>query len=375
MIDTLGFFVVIDRQTYDWLQSRSILTQRIDQETGNIEFEYSNFSIHQSWNYKVMFRIDTKSWQHDINAAAPVYAEGIPHIRFEFSAPKILWGHNLDSCNKSDAFAAVRMVKDAFEKKFEVKLDSIFDWYCYRIDTCANYILDSAVQVKNYIRYLQRLDYPRRHNNKKTYGDNSLYFSSRQSTLKIYAKGEEFKAHDAKRFLDEVEQRRLYNKALCICRFEVEHKNRLRYIKEKLEEQKILVPTFQGYMRVHETVEHFDEVTEMERIICKFLGGTETRIMRNLDVFRLLKLHMSEKAARSMYAIYMLLVTQGQDEAKRQVSKPTYYRATKTFRELGISIILSDVERTDYFLDRGFPNDFELTMSRENKFYQWPKAA
>ena len=44
MIDTIGFFVVIDYQTLDLLESRSILTQRIDRKTGDIESEYNNMN-------------------------------------------------------------------------------------------------------------------------------------------------------------------------------------------------------------------------------------------------------------------------------------------------------------------------------------------
>jgi II/X family phage/plasmid replication protein len=373
MIDTMGFFVIIDRQTLNWLTERSILTQRIDKETGNIEFEYNNFQVHHSWNYKVMFRLDTKTWQYDPTLGTPVYAEGIPHIRFEFSAPKILWGHNLESCSVSDALYAAMSVREAFNKTFDVDILPIRDWYCYRLDTCANFILDNEDQVRNYIRYLQRFDYPRRIKN--NYEDTGIYFASRHNTLKIYCKGIEFKKHDKQRFLNELEQKRLQNKANQILRIEVEHKNRLKAIAEDLEKRGHLYSTFQGYMRIYDLLDNIDVRYEMERIVKKFLSGTETKIMKSLDVFRLLKNHLGNKSANFYYSVYTLLVTQGQKEVKRQIPKATFYNALKIFRELGISIIASDIQKLDIELSQGFPEDFNIEISESNKYYQLPKAA
>ncbi|MBF0330264.1 MAG: hypothetical protein HQL10_14015 [Nitrospirae bacterium] len=373
MIDTLGFFVLIDPQMYDFLVERSIFTQRIDKETGDIEFEYNNFHMTQSWNYKVLFKIDNRMYVHDIESDTPQLVNSLPYIRFEFSAPKVLWGHNLESCSLSDAWFAAHKVREAFMSAYGVTLDEVLDWYCYRIDTCANFILESEDQVRAYIRYLQKFDYPRKMKN--LYEDTGIYFASRHNTLKVYAKGEEFKKHDKCRFVNEVEAQKLHNDAKLILRIEVEHKRRLRYIMEQLQKEKVLVKSFGGYMTFNDTVLNFKAKEEMTRIMNKFLVGKETKAMKSLDVLRMLKQYHSDKAARSFYAIYMLLITQGQKEVKRQVSKPTYYRALKVFRELGISIFASDVQKIQECVDQGFPQDFSLTIDDANKYYQKLKAA
>lgn len=373
MIDTMGFFVIIDHQTLNWLIERSILTQRIDKETGNIEFEYNNFQVHHSWNYKVMFKTDTKSWQYDPALKSPVLAEGLPYIRFEFSAPKILFGHNLESCSVSDALYAAMLIREAFNRAFYVDIPKIEDWYCYRLDTCANFILDNEDQVRNYIRYLQRFDYPRRIKN--LYEDTGIYFASRHNTLKIYCKGIEFKKHDMKRFISEIEQRQLLKQAQKILRIEVEHKNRLKAINEDLEKRGYLYPTFQGYMKIYDLLNNINVRYEMERIVKKFMSGTETKIMRSLDVFRILKNHLGTRKANTYYSIYTLLVTQGQKETKRQITKSLYYNALYCFRELEISVIASDIEKLDIELSKGFPEDFSIEINEANKYYQLPRAA
>jgi hypothetical protein len=59
-------------------------------------------------------------------------------------------------------------------------------------------------------------------------------------------------------------------------------------------------------------------------------------------------------------------------------------KGNKLFRDLGISLFCSDIEKRDLptefdleraMLDRGFPSDFSLDMVPENPYYQQRKAA
>lgn len=363
---------MISKNTYEEIIQRSLLTSRVDQSTGEIDFEYNNFHVSMSWNHKVIFKVDDHCYSWDPGLKQTIYSKCLPFIKFEFSVPKILYGQNIDS--STEIIEACFKVKTEFEKKFSVVLPALFDWFLYRIDTCANFILQNIDQVKAYIRYLQRFDYPRRIKN--LYSDTGIYFASRQNTLKIYCKGAEFKKHDAIRFQNEFERIKLQKKANCILRVEVEHKNRLRYIIDKIEtEEKRIVRKFQGYMTLFETIKYFYIGEEMERVMKKLLCGIETKVMRNLDVYKIMKEHLGKKSANFYYAIYMLLITQGQNETKRQITKSTYYKALSIFREFGISIIASDIEKTDYFIDQGFPGDFNLSIDKTNKYYQLPLAA
>ena len=354
------------------------MTQRIDKETGLVEFEYNNFHTShgtESWQYKIMWKVDTKSYQYDLLSKTPILLEGLPYLRFEFSVPKILFGHNLESCSVSDAFTACSFVRESFNKEFDIDIPTMSEWYCYRIDTCANFILENEDQVRSYIRYLQKFDYPRRIKN--LYEDTGIYFASRHNTLKIYCKGAEFKKHDMRRFISEIQQRQLYHEAQKILRIEVEHKNSLKSIYEGLVARGYLYKTFQGYMKLVDLFENnnFEVIPEMERIVKKFIVGTETKPMKSLDVFHLFSDALGSRKAKTYYAIYMLLITQGQKETKRQITKSLYYNALKQFRLLGISVIASDIQKMDIELNHGFPADFHLSMDEANKFYQLPLAA
>ncbi len=67
-------------------------------------------------------------------------------------------------------------------------------------------------------------------------------------------------------------------------------------------------------------------------------------------------------------------------ETKRQISKSTYYKALSIFREYNISVICSDDTKNSQFeelsefefIERGFPKDFSLDISQENKYFQMP---
>lgn len=370
MIDTVGFYILISGEEYNRLLEKMVVTQRIDKKTGDIEFEYHNDKINYSWNYNIVSKATDEYWAYDETNRRPYLTAGIPHIKFEYSVPKIIYGNNLVSVSPSLIFESMHKVRESFKDLYGIELPSPNDWYCYRIDTCANFILQDGSQVRNYINYLQRLDYPRKINN--SYKDTGLYFASRYNTLKVYCKGEEFKKHDMKRFNTE-EAISLYLKAQKILRIEVEHKKSLRYLIGKYEdENKMTLNKFQGSVQMKHLVELFNFKKEMEKIISKFFCGTETRLLKTIDALTLLQAKHSERQARSFHHVYMLIVTQGQKEAKKRIPEGTYYRSLRALRESGISLLASNTDETDFFIDKGFPGDFSLDMNAENKYYQVP---
>ena len=141
---------------------------------------------------------------------------------------------------------------------------------------------------------------------------------------------------------------------------------------------------FKGCICLDDLLPVIDFKKELGSVMKKVMVSNVTRVMRSLEVLNMLNSVMSARSARSYYAIYMLLVTQGQDEVKRQISKSNYYRAVSIFREYNISVVASDIEKTvgfkensefEYMLGMGFPVDFSLDMDANNKYYQVPKAA
>ncbi len=388
MFDTLGFYIRITEADYKKLLRQGTMTARQNMKTDFLEFCYTNFKTSHSYDYQVQWRIDNKHYETSDKGKGCIQVTGEPYLRLEFSAPKILLGHNVDSIDQESMLEACLMVQNMFEAMTGVILPRPGEWFLYRMDICANYIFNSLSEVPAYIRYLQRLDYPRRL--PSLYKDKGLYFASRHNTLKIYAKGPEFKAHDLCRFSQNknttdnalsLDGKLLQRRANNILRFEVELKNRLRYLIAQWEfKHETLILKFKHWPQFCDALEIIDGCKEMEMVMKKFLIGEETKVMRSDDVMQKLESIYGRRAARSYFATYVQLVTLGQAEVKRRVPKTTYYNACKAFRDCNISIIVSDVKIDENFKEstesglfgRGFPSDFSLEMSSKNKYYQIP---
>lgn len=446
MIDTVGFKALINYETFEKVKEKTCMTQRIDKETGDIEFEYDNGQTNHSDNYRIVYKISDEYWTYDRqedsygkkqgkNKNQPIKIAGKPHVKLEFSIPKILFGHNLYSISIALIYDAMYVVKNAFEEKYECILPSMHEWYCYRIDNCANYILNNEQEARNYISYLSKLDYPRREPIR--YGDSGIYFPSQQNTLKVYVKGPEFKRHDKSRFLNSVEASSLYEKAKNILRIEVEHKRRIRYLTnqynkqfedisedrkqeiylnylrhqiDRLNEAKLLpdalpekidreivrinlklqkiddrsmmfdrnnafeemrIKTFEGYPQIMNLIGIFDCRAEMKSVMDKLLSGTSSKVTQSLAVENRIRESYSKKQASTFIAVYYSIVNQGQSYAKKEYERNIYYRALATFGKIGISLIADDTNEKSS-TDYGFPEDFRLDMDESNPYYQKP---
>lgn len=359
-------------------------------------FEYSNFQmLEPSHGYGIKFQLTDEAYVFDVALNRPVFTRVRPYIRFEFSIPKMLYGHNLDS--SFDVIGACRKVKSTFEEIFICSIPYVEAWYCYRIDTCANFIMNDSNEVKKFISHLQQLDYsrkPKQIHNGAT--DCSLYFATRYNTLKIYHKGMEYKKHDGKRrvniLLTEEARAKEQFKADCILRIEVEHRRSLEYLTDKagygsvvldnlgtqpklniqfLAENVELFGKFLNGYNLVLLLEKVDFKTEMERVMKKLLNGTVGAVQKSADVYNVLVLRLGTKSGNYYYAIWSRIITHGQAAVKLSIKERTWFKACSIFRELGISLIASDIYRGDV-AECGFPTDFKLEISRDNKYYQLP---
>lgn len=295
--------------------------------------------------------------------------------------------------------------------------------------------LSDEQEVRNYISYLSKLDYPRR--DPIRYGDTGIYFASQQNTLKVYAKGPEFKKHDKNRILNVVEAHGFYEKAKKILRIEVEHKRRIRYLTnqynkqfedisadrgqeiylnylrhdiDRLNEQKLLpdslpekidkeiariklklkridertmafekgealdemrIKTFEGYPQIMNLIGIFDCKSEMESITGKLLSGTSSKVTQSLAVENRIRENCSKKQSSTFIAVYYSIISQGQAHAKQAYERNIYYRALSAFREIGVSLITNNPDENNS-ADLGFPEDFRLDMDESNPYYQKP---
>ena len=372
----MGFIIPISYDIYHYLTSKSIMTQRIDCANGSIDFEYFNFDTSYSWNYRVKWKLSDEKFVHDPGLKKTFLEKGFPHLRIEFSAPKIILGNNIQTISESYADIAVHTVWIQFQKTFNVKLPSPEHWFLCRLDVCSNFILPSEKMVKELINYFQMLTYSRK--DKQIYENECIYFPSRHATLKIYHKGPEFKKHDVKRFIDQFEGRRLLNIANNILRVEGELKNRLRYITAEYltickSLRRIKEKIWNGYLTYYRTMELLNCKEELERMINIFLITKENKVMKAKDVHDKLRQNFTSEQADVFMGMYSVILTQGLKNARKIYTMNKMGRALRAYRLIGISFINSDASVIDAGLN--VPHDFSFEMSEENKYYQLPLAA
>jgi hypothetical protein len=443
VIDTMAFFIPISLEDFKYLTNKTMRTIKIDQkvkeegnDVGSLIFDFHNFNINlpESWQYGISGRISRDIWEYDEKSRTTwLNKSGWPYVRLEFSIPKVLHGHNLYSCDFDSVVDACFMVRQAFKDEYELELPDLTSWYPCRIDTCANYVLNSLDEVLAWLRYCSKFEYPRK---PRFYQDSTLYWATRYSTFKCYAKGPEFKVHDAARIRNDIEGRRLQNFANQILRIEVEHRGKLknlaqeagivnlssyemqlghcevfrkllldelalpgtsddrkkeinmrltglffeiRELEEKMLSEKL--PSFHGFLNLYDLMRYFDPLAEMEKAMDKFTMKQETKVMRSADVFELLQTRMSSRSANFYYGMFVNLVTHGVKFCREHYKDSSFRKGKKVFRELGISLFCTDLEKVDLptdfdleaaFLDRGFPRDFSTEMSADNHYYQLP---
>lgn len=372
----MGFIIPISYDTYHYLTSKSIMTQRIDCADGSVEFEYFNFDTSYSWNYRVKWKLSDEKFVYDPGLKKTMLESGFPHLRIEFSAPKIMLGNNIQTITKDRADVAVHTVWKEFEKTFNVKLPSPEHWFLNRLDVCSNFILPSEKMVKELINYFQMLTYSRKE--RQTFGVTGIYFPSRHATLKVYHKGPEFKKHDIKRFVDQFEGRRLLNIANSIIRVEGELKNRLRYINDEYlaickPNRRIQERVWNGYLLYYTTMDLIDFKEELKRMLNILLITKENRIMKAKDVHDKLRQNFTPLQAEVFNSIYTVILTQGLKNAREIYSQNKMARALRAYRFLGISFINPDRSVIEAGLN--IPHDFSFEMSENNKYYQLPLAA
>lgn len=381
-VDTVGFRVVITYEQFEKIKQKSMVTQRICKSDGEVVFEYDNGQVKYSWNYNVLYKFTDEYWTYDDKNKMPYLESGIPYIQFEFSVPKVLCGHNLHSYGLSSVLDACWLVSKGFEKVYGVTLPPFRLWYCYRLDTCANFLLEGLGQVRNYLEYLQKLHYPRRE--PLRYGT-GIYFPSRTNTLKIYGKGWEFKKHDRTRLELFDCDNELQTLANCILRVEIENKRKIRYEIEKYNAESKEnaveglndwgIKTFGGYPRFYDLCEVIDMKKEFERVLSVLLCGVHSHITDSLSAENKLRAVYSARQSASFIAVYYTIVTQGELYAARHYNRVLLWRAKRAFRECGISLLQSDVVKMANKEEYGFPSDFTMALNDDNKYWQKPKAA
>jgi II/X family phage/plasmid replication protein len=340
----------LDRQLVDRIQQQCFKRSGEDMATGEIMYELFAGELLGSWDARISVVPKFEEWITNANNH-PVLRPCEPYILIEASVHKILYGHNVYGGPKDFRAACLEFVC-LVEKLLDVELPPVGTWGVLRVDVAEVFRLPKAA-CKEYFEGIQLSAFPRRKKGAIKF-DSAVYFPGKTTTVKIYHKGNEFKAHERARlrgFFTNLAGH-LFGK----CNLE-----NSRWVERKLTAlQRLADSRIRAEIEIHlpklnydfEKNPLVDEVTdaylegvfdtEMERLLregkCKMDTIRDSKsVMR-----RLIDLH-GEIAGMHLYGFWSMLSQHGDDVIRQKCSKPTFYRNRKKLEDAGCAWTGTDI--------------------------------
>lgn len=323
------------------------LRQAVKLSTGQLIYEFTSGELLGSYDYRIRFSLSNEGYIFNSDLGVPEKCKTDWYIIIECSVSKLLHGHNLFASTR-DVSVAVAYVVDLCSRLLDVELPEFHEWEILRLDYSKNFDLGSEFVVRSYIRTLFNSEFPRRIGRRNTYGDSSIYFSGTTTTVKFYAKGPEFRAHDAKRLkkgvvsVDELTE--LNDLASRLLRVEVQ-----------VNEKKLDYDFKRSVFCFDLTEEYLEKLykNEVEKVV-KCMDSKN--IVRDAISVRkrLIELYGTNKG-NSILGTWYQLTTLGEEATRSSMSKATYYRHRRALIDAGVSWLGSDVCLSDSII----PADFQ----------------
>lgn len=337
---------------------------------GNLEGSFSN-NIAVNVKREVFKRIVPKDGGKAHSIVVPCgwgfYPNGQPeprpYLTIEGSVHKAMVGHNIHG-GPLDPVAGCCWYAAHVCGLLGVNVGSLADWLTLRVDWAECFNFGTFEAVEEFIRSMKLASYPRRKAN--TY-DGEVMFPSSNVTVKFYHKGLEFQKNGRKSAVTHSgmqEAESLLRLANGILRTEITVKSK----RLKLE----AVTPGNAEMPVQKLSREWLEALhdlEVSRIFHE--GKAEMKSVRTHDQVnaRLRDVHRDNpRLAELLFGVWMQMAALGENEYRRKVSRPTFYRQRKQLADAGVTWIGSDigiVQSNVIPLDFSFRRDSPYRMAEE----------
>ena len=318
MIDTIKFYTMIDKQTYEKIYHNSILKTSYNQKDGEVYYEIVNDKLEGSYSSSLSVRVGTGMKYRFIDNY---------YIEIEGSFHKIMRGYNSHN-GFYNLTEIVNYLIGAVEYSYKIKLPTLKHWFLQRVDIAICFDLSKNDKVRQYINNLGFCDYPRR--DRKYYQNNGVFFSGTTTTLKIYNKLLEFKKHDMKK---------LYNSNFDIENYLKEIDGFIRFECE-IKKKKLQDIYNSKHIRVRNvSYKDLKNVWSDEFMkLLKFFESDLTIVKNKEDIENRIYTVFADNVNKSniLYNFYISIMVDGLKNVKDRTSKTTYYRNIKLLKELNI---------------------------------------
>lgn len=270
------------------------------------------------------------------------------YVIIEGSINKLLFGHNIKGDSRlKDIDYCVRHLVSFVENSLGIMLPFYREWYVMRIDYSINYKIGHN-NVVSWFEQMNNIYYPRRRVIR--HGLESIMFPGSTTTLKMYDKHKEYKAHDYKvlKNINEEKADKLLFFSYGIIRIEVEIKK--RKFEYDLNKKNPTVEDIESY--------NFNELynNELKKI---FKMGEEMKICNDsIKVEKRLKNVYGDSLGDRLFSTWLKLSVFGYDKVKNTTSKSTFYRHIGQLKDAGVTWIDTDITVLDNNNDNVIPIDF-----------------
>lgn len=167
-----------DINLIEQLKGNLMRFRKDDLKTGKIQFEFFSSNIELGSYHRTV----------------AIKSTNVPQGFFiEFSVPKYAKGNNVEMIYPHELPDIIARLYDELCTHMNYKLLHYSLWPIYRLDICYNWLFKNENEATYAMDFLRRIDYPRK--KKYTY-DTSVMYKGSAYTVKFYAKGPEFQAHD-----------------------------------------------------------------------------------------------------------------------------------------------------------------------------------
>lgn len=316
MIDTLKIISMIDEKIYLKIHSMSNINTKYNNGTGELFYKIINDNLAGSYSSNISVRVGNGSKYKFTN---------MYYIEIEGSYHKFSKGYNSHNGFYNLTEISLKLIQFV-ETNYNIKLPKIKHWFLQRVDIAICYDLKNQENVQKYINNLSACNYPRR--NLKYYENESIYISGSTTTLKIYNKYKEFKKND---------YNKLKNTDFNLTEYMDEIKGFIRFECE-IKKSKLKNYFDCDYVRVYKL--DYNSLKEIWNIeFTKFLKYINNDLEKIFDKdkvrTRLLTLYNNIRA-KNLFQFYILILTQGINEVRKDYCKSSYYKNTNDLKRANI---------------------------------------
>lgn len=350
MIDT---FRIESPPLVDWhvdeLRTYLNTKMQVINATGEVAYEFTSGELQTSADYRIRAEIREyvweggRDWRRGGIRLAPVKVEAPPFLVIEGSVHKAIMRHNVHG-GPVDPRVALRWMVAKLADVLALDLPPADLWVPVRLDVAEIFNLGSFEACQDFISTMNQSKYPRR--TTANFNGQSISFSGTMTYTKAYHKGPEFGRHDRRRLANHMhasQVEELQEFANKILRVEVE-------IKRKKFQADL------GQITVADLTEAYISAVFDREVARIFHEGNDSMkiVRRNKDVAARLSSVYDGRLSSVLFGTWMQLAALGEDEVRRSMSRPTFYRQRKQLQDAGVSWFGSDVMIVESAIPEGF---------------------